>query len=1187
MENLHKNDKEIKFNTNNNSDSTKEINNKNIEDTQFYLITLEDNNGEHQQIRIFKNSDPAEIAFNFCKENNLDFKSMKYIKKNIQKIIEQFDEPNHKLFFLDNSYSSIQEVDEENLGSENTIKSKNSIINNENNKDKNKNNKEKNNINCVIIEDNINIKENEKEDEEENEENNKEEKNETIINETNSKTKKDLNENNNEKNNEKNKENNKENNKQNDNNPVILNKEEENNKDNNNIDNENQDIIMDNLDKIIIKNDEMSNDVKYNLKENPKINSEEYTKISDIKNTQENKNAKFNTHKQENKNITINNNINTNTNTNNLNNINTNNKISKETNISIEYHGKVSINSEKQKKEKNIEKNKDVQKIKKIINNHNINTKVKKNNLIQIKKDFISNIINKNILTEKSVSTNNNNNNNNNKKIKLQNIIPKLFKYINPKQHLINEEYKSLIKKDPSTTRENRDNIIDNYLKYLDKSQKSNSKKNFKIAEKNFQEKDKLKANKTYLTLYNTNLNLNNKHTKEKEKEKIKNTNIENNIENDDINLKSRNKKNKKKKINTSRNMTVESIKIAPKINKSLSNANNNNLLFQDIDIKKNKDKNKINKDKNNITNTNLYNLNNNIHTSSNLFLKIKKNSNSYMTYNNKKNINSKIRKMFRNKKDNFDNILSHTFIGNQSKKNKNQILINVGNQKKEKFLNQNKSNKNKVIIKRNKKNLYENKENKLSCDITKYSDINQNNFIEKAMKTFEGESGSKSKRISEMRNGLNKIFNNFLGQKNNILNTHYIINKRCRIINNKNKKNMSMNLSRYFLDYSQKKSKSPKYHLEINVSNNNIDNLNVRDNQTNANHKIVYNKNNNILGNNYENKTNKNNSNKKNYHILFNSQKQSILRKYNTNIKSFKNLNSKDSHLKTKKKIIVSKNPKNNNSSIKKHKSINSKYKDFNNINISNSLLINNDKTNLTNDYCLKILDQYYTINNTINITNNNSSLLSNFSNKSNKKASKIDFNDKSFTNNININNLLKNIFKCFDKDNNGFIILNYKFNIKDYLYKSYLGINIEFLKILEKMIKILYEMNKKYNSLDFDEDKVIMNENIFIKYMIYIYNKKLNLYERKIFSNSKNDIDKIINREFTSYNYKPKTSFSKFKDNKNILSTYSSSGKLYNRRENKSLSNDIHKYFFYQIKNNKSNSRNKNKQKFNSFYD
>ena len=110
-------------------------NNEKIKDTQFYLITLEDSNGEHQQIRIFKNSDAAEIAFNFCKENNLDYKSMKYIKKNIQKIIEKFDEPNHKLFFLDNSYSSIQEVDEENLVSENTL------LDNEAIKEKNSNKK--------------------------------------------------------------------------------------------------------------------------------------------------------------------------------------------------------------------------------------------------------------------------------------------------------------------------------------------------------------------------------------------------------------------------------------------------------------------------------------------------------------------------------------------------------------------------------------------------------------------------------------------------------------------------------------------------------------------------------------------------------------------------------------------------------------------------------------------------------------------------------------------------------------------------------------------------------------------------------------------------------------------------------------------------------------------------------------
>ena len=1145
MDNSQKNenntDIEIKLNSDNNSNIKKEINNNsnNTEDAQFYLITLEDNNGEHQQIRIFKNSDPSEIAFNFCKENNLDFKSMKYIKKNIQKIIEQFDEPNHKLFFLDNSYSSIQEVDEENLGSENTIRSKNSIVINENNKEKNKNNKEKNNINSVIIEDNI--KENENEDDE----NINKEKIEQRENVNNEKKEKDLNDNN------------KEINEQKINIPTIINNDENSKLLNINTDNKTNNLIISNNNKNEIKKEEIiSNDIKNNNnnnnKENIKTNNNEDTKINENKDIQ---------------NDTINK-SNNNTNFNQI-----NNKLLQEKNISIEYQSNISISPEKPKKEEKIkkekisEKMKEVQKIKKINNN---NTKVNKYNLVHIKKDFISNIINKNISNKKILSTNNSLY----KKIKLKNIIPNLFKYMNPKQRIINEEYKTLIKKEPNTSRENRDNIIEKYIKYLDKNQKSNSKRNFKNIEKYFQEKekDKLRANKKFLTLSNSNLNV------KKVKEKIKSKNyFDNSNENDDL----KNLNKNKTKVH-SRHNTIKSVKIIQKNNKSLINNNTNNpLLVQNFDIKKYKDKQKINKDKNN--------LNNNIsHTSTNLLLKIKKSSNPNIIINNKQNMNSKIRRMLRNKKEMFDNILSNTFIGSQSKNNKNIVNLNIENQKKDKFLVQNKSIKNKVIIKRNKRNAHENKGSKLYIDINKNNDYNLNNWNEKEVKTLEGESESKSKRITEMRNGLNKMLTNFLGQKNNIINTNYIINKRCRIINKKNKKNMSMNLSRYFLDYSHKKNKSPKYHLEINVSNNNIDSLNIKDNQTNINNKIIYNSTNNkIMGN-------KRNSNKKKYYILFNSQKQSNFTKHNTNISSSTILNSISSHSKTKKKIIISKKEKNNNqsnnSSIQKRKTTTPRCKDVNdNVNASNTLLINNDKNNNTNDYCLKILDQYYTINNTINITNNNSSLLSNFSNNnlSNKKSSKNDFIDKynnyqhNISNNININNLLKNIFKCFDKDNNGFITLNYRFKIKDCFPKSYMGINTEFLKILEKMVKILYELNKKNTSYDFEEDKVNIFEGMFIKYMIYIYNKKLNISEKKIFLNAKNNIDKIIKKESKSYNYMQKQSFNKYKNNKNALTTYNSSGKLNNKRKMTSLCDDIHKYFFYKVK----KSSSKKKTKFNSF--
>ena len=57
----------------------------------FFLMTLEDDNGQNKQIKIYKDSDPFELAFNFCKINNLDANSMKYIKSNIKQIKKQFN----------------------------------------------------------------------------------------------------------------------------------------------------------------------------------------------------------------------------------------------------------------------------------------------------------------------------------------------------------------------------------------------------------------------------------------------------------------------------------------------------------------------------------------------------------------------------------------------------------------------------------------------------------------------------------------------------------------------------------------------------------------------------------------------------------------------------------------------------------------------------------------------------------------------------------------------------------------------------------------------------------------------------------------------------------------------------------------------------------------------------------------
>ena len=69
----------------------------------FYLMTLETNNGEIKQIKINQTSDPFELSYNFCKDNNLDFESMKYVKKNIKKILKKFNEDEHYII-VDEEY---------------------------------------------------------------------------------------------------------------------------------------------------------------------------------------------------------------------------------------------------------------------------------------------------------------------------------------------------------------------------------------------------------------------------------------------------------------------------------------------------------------------------------------------------------------------------------------------------------------------------------------------------------------------------------------------------------------------------------------------------------------------------------------------------------------------------------------------------------------------------------------------------------------------------------------------------------------------------------------------------------------------------------------------------------------------------------------------------------------------------
>jgi hypothetical protein len=129
-----------------NSQNSKEETNKYKK--PFYLMTLEDNNGECKQIKIYQNSDPFELSYNFCKENNLDFESMKYVKKNIKEIIKKFNEDEHYIMVEEEYYEDEDEDEDED-------EYKKKINNNELKNNKNK--KSTNELICSLVKKNIKL----------------------------------------------------------------------------------------------------------------------------------------------------------------------------------------------------------------------------------------------------------------------------------------------------------------------------------------------------------------------------------------------------------------------------------------------------------------------------------------------------------------------------------------------------------------------------------------------------------------------------------------------------------------------------------------------------------------------------------------------------------------------------------------------------------------------------------------------------------------------------------------------------------------------------------------------------------------------------------------------------------------------------------------------------------------------
>ena len=129
--------------------------NKNlIEEEPIYVMTIELDQGKSGNLPIFLNSNPEELSFNFCKQYNLDYSSMDFLKNQIIKFKNEFIN-NDNIFFT----PTIEEVDEESTRQVNNNKLNKEIkkLNLENNKINNNNNIQINsNNNSKIITNNTN-----------------------------------------------------------------------------------------------------------------------------------------------------------------------------------------------------------------------------------------------------------------------------------------------------------------------------------------------------------------------------------------------------------------------------------------------------------------------------------------------------------------------------------------------------------------------------------------------------------------------------------------------------------------------------------------------------------------------------------------------------------------------------------------------------------------------------------------------------------------------------------------------------------------------------------------------------------------------------------------------------------------------------------------------------------------------
>ena len=86
----------------------------------IYVMTLELEQGKAEQIKIYSDSEPSELAYAFCKEHDLDYNAHEYLSEKIEVLLNQYKDNAE-----DNS--QIEEVEDEHGLTESNNNSNNNL----------------------------------------------------------------------------------------------------------------------------------------------------------------------------------------------------------------------------------------------------------------------------------------------------------------------------------------------------------------------------------------------------------------------------------------------------------------------------------------------------------------------------------------------------------------------------------------------------------------------------------------------------------------------------------------------------------------------------------------------------------------------------------------------------------------------------------------------------------------------------------------------------------------------------------------------------------------------------------------------------------------------------------------------------------------------------------------------------